>query len=129
METTTTTTPTGADTGTTSRSPMHTADMPDTFGTGRRRIWLGAIGAAVAIAAIGIVLRNVDDASVDRSPTVTLDQRKAAADLERIAIWAEANGVSGLSPTSLRPREEQLPNFGPADLPRTADAITRWLAP
>lgn len=103
METTTTTTTTTIkpNTDTTSRSPILTADMPDTFGTGRRRIWLGAVVGAVAVAAIGIVVDNVDDSSAERPPTLTTEQRQLAAELERVATWAQANGLSGLSPASL----------------------------
>ena len=70
-------------------------------GTGRRWGRLGvAVGAAIAVAAMGIVVSNAGDDPAQR-PALTQHEQRLAAELAAVAEWAEAHGLSGLSPASL----------------------------
>jgi hypothetical protein len=59
------------------------------------------LGAAVAVATVGIVVSNTSDDPAEQPAPLTQQQRRQAVVLAMIAEWAETHGLSGLSPASL----------------------------
>jgi hypothetical protein len=72
----------------------------------RHRLAVG-IAAAVAAAAglVGVLVITADAETAPRRAPVTIDERQLA-DLKAIAAMARAEGLTGLSPASLRPDDE-----------------------
>jgi hypothetical protein len=69
------------------------------------RLAVGIAGAAAAVVGLlGVLVITADAETAPRRAPVTIDERQLA-DLKAIAAWARAEGLTGLSPTSLRPIE------------------------
>jgi hypothetical protein len=54
---------------------------------------------------MGVLVITADAETTPRRAPVAIDERQLA-DLKAIAAWARAEGLTGLSPTSLRPIEK-----------------------
>jgi hypothetical protein len=119
---------------------MTTASNSTTFsndrpGTGRRLMRLGAAaGAVLAVAAIGLVVTNDRADPAVRASQYAIDTQYRA-ELAVIAEMARAQGLTGLSPVSLRPVDadpttaaEDHPLYNPPGSVRPGDAGSRTVA-
>jgi hypothetical protein len=68
----------------------------------RRRIAI-AVGGAVAICSAGTAITVADSSPSNQPPSAV---RSVSVDQSEIAAWARANGLTGLSPASLRRIDE-----------------------
>lgn len=91
---------------TTSSNTASTSTSPgDTQSARRHRLAVGlAATAAAAVGLIGILVISADAETVPRRVPATIEERQVA-DLKAIAEMARAEGLTGLSPASLRPAD------------------------